>query len=124
MASNPTAAPGRDLKAALKEAGFSALVTLGLCIPIIAWGTRQNMDNVLVLDPRWDAVAWAVGMPGMLDALAGLLLPPLATRGMNSKSSSMPNWRAPPSAMMMTAMPMTSDSHMLSPMYCSTMMPT
>ncbi|MGN6097013.1 MAG: high-affinity branched-chain amino acid ABC transporter permease LivM [Bosea sp. (in: a-proteobacteria)] len=58
------AAPARtlDLKAALKEAGFAALVTFGLCIPIIAWGTRQNMDNVLVLDPRWDAVAWAVGI--------------------------------------------------------------
>ncbi|MFJ5369349.1 high-affinity branched-chain amino acid ABC transporter permease LivM [Bosea sp. CER48] len=56
------AAPGRDFKAALKEAGFAALVTLGLCIPIVAWGTRQNMDNVLVLDPRWDAVAWAVGI--------------------------------------------------------------
>ena len=58
----PAAAPGRDMKAALKEAGFAALVTLGLCIPIVAWGTRQNMDNVLVLDPRWDAVAWAVGI--------------------------------------------------------------
>ncbi|CAH1676645.1 branched chain amino acid/phenylalanine ABC transporter membrane subunit LivM [Hyphomicrobiales bacterium] len=58
----PATAPGRDMKAALKEAGFAALVTLGLCIPIVAWGTRQNMDNVLVLDPRWDAVAWAVGI--------------------------------------------------------------
>ena len=65
MASKPTAttaAPGRDIKAALKEAAFAALVTLGLCIPIVAWGTRQNMDNVLVLDPRWDSVAWAVGI--------------------------------------------------------------
>ncbi|WP_449256179.1 high-affinity branched-chain amino acid ABC transporter permease LivM [Bosea sp. (in: a-proteobacteria)] len=64
----PTAAPAkspakaRDLGAAFKEAGFAALVTLGLCIPIIAWGTRQNLDNVLVLDPRWGAVAWAVGI--------------------------------------------------------------
>ncbi|MDX3808939.1 high-affinity branched-chain amino acid ABC transporter permease LivM [Bosea thiooxidans] len=56
------AAPTRDIKAALKEAGFAALVTFGLCIPIIAWGTRQNLDNVLVLDQRWDAVAWAVGI--------------------------------------------------------------
>lgn len=56
------AAPTRDIKAALKEAGFAALVTFGLCIPIIAWGTRQNLDNVLVLDPRWDTVAWAVGI--------------------------------------------------------------
>ena len=63
MATAASAKPaGIDLKAALKEAGFAALVTLGLCIPIIAWGTRQNMDNVLVLDPRWDAVAWAVAI--------------------------------------------------------------
>ncbi|MCO5092230.1 high-affinity branched-chain amino acid ABC transporter permease LivM [Bosea sp. (in: a-proteobacteria)] len=65
MARNPSAttpAPGLDLKAAFREAGFAALVTLGLCIPIIAWGTRQNLDNILVLDPRWDAVAWAVGI--------------------------------------------------------------
>ncbi|MEZ2409522.1 branched-chain amino acid transport system permease protein [Bosea sp. OAE752] len=55
-------ARGRDIKAALKEAGFAALVTFGLCIPIIAWGTRQNMDNVLVLDQRWEAVAWAVAI--------------------------------------------------------------
>lgn len=47
---------------ALKEAAFAALITFGLCIPIIAWGTRQNLDNVLVLDPRWDAVAWAVAI--------------------------------------------------------------
>ena len=34
-----------DMMTALKEAAFAALVTFGLCIPIIAWGTRQNLDN-------------------------------------------------------------------------------
>ncbi len=61
----PVSAPAArqaDMMAALKEAGFAALITFGLCIPIIAWGTRQNLDNVLVLDPRWDAVAWAVAI--------------------------------------------------------------
>jgi branched-chain amino acid transport system permease protein len=47
---------------ALKEAAFAALVTLGLCIPIIAYGTRQDLNNRLILDPRWDAVAWAVAL--------------------------------------------------------------
>ena len=61
-AATTEAAPRHDYAAALKEAGFAALITFGLCIPIIAWGTRQNMDNVLVLDPRWDAVAWAVAI--------------------------------------------------------------
>jgi branched-chain amino acid transport system permease protein len=51
-----------DMIRALKEAAFAALITFGLCIPIIAWGTRQNLDNQLVLDPRWDAVAWAVAI--------------------------------------------------------------
>lgn len=51
-----------DMIVALKEAAFAALVTFGLCIPIIAWGTRQNLENQLVLDPRWDTVAWAVAI--------------------------------------------------------------
>ncbi|WP_332698028.1 high-affinity branched-chain amino acid ABC transporter permease LivM [Bosea sp. (in: a-proteobacteria)] len=51
-----------DMMAALKEAGFAGLVTLGLCIPIVAWSTRQNIENQLVLDPRWDTVAWAVAI--------------------------------------------------------------
>ncbi|MBA4224439.1 MAG: branched-chain amino acid ABC transporter permease, partial [Methylobacterium sp.] len=60
-ASNP-AKRQADMTTALKEAAFAALITFGLCIPIIAWGTRQNLDNQLVLDPRWDAVAWAVAI--------------------------------------------------------------
>lgn len=51
-----------DMIVALKEAAFAALITFGLCIPIIAWGTRQNLENQLVLDPRWDTVAWAVAI--------------------------------------------------------------
>lgn len=91
MASIPTtttakapaaAASKRDFKAALKEAGFAALVTLGLCIPIIAWGTRQNMDNVLVLDPRWDAVAWAVAI-----VFVGRLLVVLRQQGRDEKKA-------------------------------------
>jgi branched-chain amino acid transport system permease protein len=44
---------------ALKEAGFAALVTFGLCIPIVAFLTRQDISNKLVLEPRWDTVFWA-----------------------------------------------------------------
>lgn len=52
----------QGLGPALKDAAFAALVTFGLCIPIVAYGTRQDMSNRLVLDPRWDAVAWAVAI--------------------------------------------------------------
>ncbi len=52
----------QGLKPALKEAAFAALVTFGLCIPIVAWETQQDLNNRLVLNPRWDAVAWAVAI--------------------------------------------------------------
>ncbi len=48
--------------AALKEAAFAGLVTFGLCIPIVAYGTRQDLNNRLILDQRWGAVAWAVAI--------------------------------------------------------------
>jgi branched-chain amino acid transport system permease protein len=57
-----TAIVEQGLGPALKEAAFAALVTFGLCIPIIAWETQQDLNNRLVLNPRWDAVAWAVAI--------------------------------------------------------------
>jgi branched-chain amino acid transport system permease protein len=57
-----TASPAVDMVKALKEAAFAGVVTLGLSIPILAYATRQNMDNQLVLDPRWEAVAIAVAL--------------------------------------------------------------
>jgi branched-chain amino acid transport system permease protein len=50
------------LMPALKEAAFAGLITFGLSIPILAYGTRQDINNRLVLDARWDAVAWAVAI--------------------------------------------------------------
>ncbi len=59
----PAAKPGPsaaiDWPAALRDAGFATLITFGLCIPIVALKTVQNMSNVLVLEPRWSLVAWA-----------------------------------------------------------------
>ncbi|HEX2728027.1 MAG TPA: high-affinity branched-chain amino acid ABC transporter permease LivM [Beijerinckiaceae bacterium] len=46
-----------DLAAALKDAAITALVTFGLCLPIIAYRTDQSMDNQLILRPRWGLVA-------------------------------------------------------------------
>jgi branched-chain amino acid transport system permease protein len=57
-----TAAPALDMAAAFKDAAFAALITLGLCVPLVAYGTRQNINNELVLDPRWDAVGWAIAV--------------------------------------------------------------
>jgi len=43
--------------AAVKDAAFAALVTFGLCFPIVALRTVQNMANELVLEQRWSLVA-------------------------------------------------------------------
>jgi branched-chain amino acid transport system permease protein len=51
-----------DWPAALKDAGLAALVMLGLCVPIVALRTEQNMNNQLVLEPRWGLVAILCGL--------------------------------------------------------------
>jgi branched-chain amino acid transport system permease protein len=45
-----------DLVRALKDAGFTALITLGLCIPILSYRTDQS-GALLFLTPRWGLVA-------------------------------------------------------------------
>jgi len=53
----------------LKDALGSALVALGLAVPILALRTEQNMANELILQPRWGYVGIAV-----LAAFVGRLL--------------------------------------------------
>jgi branched-chain amino acid transport system permease protein len=52
----PAVAGSFDLAATLKDALTSALITLGLSIPILAWKTEQNGAD-LFLAPRWPLVA-------------------------------------------------------------------
>ena len=42
-----------DMMAALKDAGFAALVTLGLSFPILAFRTQEDISNHLIVVPRW-----------------------------------------------------------------------
>ncbi|MET0746454.1 MAG: high-affinity branched-chain amino acid ABC transporter permease LivM, partial [Microvirga sp.] len=53
---SPAVARSFDLAATLKDALTSALITLGLSIPILAWKTDQNGAD-LFLTPRWPLVA-------------------------------------------------------------------
>ncbi|WP_342361580.1 high-affinity branched-chain amino acid ABC transporter permease LivM [Terrarubrum flagellatum] len=48
-----------DFATAVRDAFLAAVVMLGLCVPMLAWRTEQNMSNELVLIPRWGAVAIA-----------------------------------------------------------------
>jgi branched-chain amino acid transport system permease protein len=53
----PSVAINADLVAALKDAALAALITLGLCIPIISYRTDQSQGGELFLRPRWHYVA-------------------------------------------------------------------
>ena len=70
-------APSRDrstaLAAALADAGFAALVTFGLSFPILAYRTEQDMQNRLVVEPRWSWALVAVAAIFLARLLAGLI---------------------------------------------------
>jgi branched-chain amino acid transport system permease protein len=51
------APPAFDLVGAIRSALLYALVTLGLCYPIIAYRTGQGPNNDLILTPQWRRVA-------------------------------------------------------------------
>jgi branched-chain amino acid transport system permease protein len=53
----PAARMPFDVAAAVKDAGLYALVTFGLCIPIIAYRTDLSQSNEMILRPRWGLVA-------------------------------------------------------------------
>jgi branched-chain amino acid transport system permease protein len=56
LAAAPAAKRGFDVASALKDALLKALVTLGLCIPLISWRTEQN-GAAIFLTSRWGLVA-------------------------------------------------------------------
>jgi branched-chain amino acid transport system permease protein len=66
------------LGSALKAAGFAALVTLGLCYPIVALRTEQNMANELVLSQRWSWVFVACAGVFLARLVLSLVANPLA----------------------------------------------
>ena len=49
--------PRFDPIAALKSASFAGIVTLGLGFPLLAFDTHPDINNVLVVAPRW---SWAI----------------------------------------------------------------
>jgi branched-chain amino acid transport system permease protein len=55
-------APHRDLARALRDAGFAALLSFGLLLPLIGFNTVQNIRNELVLETRWPLLFTLVGV--------------------------------------------------------------
>src|SRR5262245_62010370 len=58
----PEQAQSLSVLEAFKTSLFAALVAFGLCIPIIALRTEQDINNVLVLQPRWGLVLQITGV--------------------------------------------------------------
>ncbi|MFL5088289.1 MAG: DUF3382 domain-containing protein, partial [Xanthobacteraceae bacterium] len=77
IAAERPAAAGR-LVAALKDAALSALLALGLSVPILALRIDQDINNQPILRPRWDDVAMAVALVFAARLVWLLLRPALA----------------------------------------------
>jgi branched-chain amino acid transport system permease protein len=60
VAAEPRPTASRTIIAALKDALGTALVALGLAVPILALRTEQNISNELILQPRWGYAGIAV----------------------------------------------------------------
>jgi len=64
VAANP------ELAVALKDAGLTALITFGLCVPILLFRTDQSQANELILRPRLGLVALLCAIAFALRLLA------------------------------------------------------
>jgi branched-chain amino acid transport system permease protein len=78
-AAERTPVAGR-LAAAVKDAAGTALVALGLAVPILALRIEQNINNEPILRPRWEYVAVAVALAFAARLAYLLIRPSLAGR--------------------------------------------
>ncbi len=62
LAAHPAADRAADMAAIVKDAALFALVTFGLCVPIIAYRTDLSQTAALDLVPRWGLVALLCGL--------------------------------------------------------------
>ncbi len=60
---------------AVKSSAVVAALTFGLAVPIIALRTEQDINNQLVLVPRWGLVLQLVGIAFVVNLLGRMLLP-------------------------------------------------
>ena len=72
LAAERRSAQAPSIASVLKDASGTALLALGLSVPILALRTEQNMANQIVLDERWGYVAIAVAI-AFLGRLAYLI---------------------------------------------------
>src|SRR5262245_64532620 len=78
-AATPAAAPapGPDVVRVLRETGLTALIALGLFLPLIGFNTVQNIRNELVLETRWPLLFAIVAIIAGLRFLPIVVIAPL-----------------------------------------------
>ncbi|PJI55117.1 branched-chain amino acid ABC transporter permease, partial [Methylobacterium radiotolerans] len=76
MAASQNALPGSAMAGILRDAALYALVTFGLCVPIIAFRTDRPGRTELVLVPRWGLVAALCAAIFVLRLVQRLVLAP------------------------------------------------
>src|SRR5213594_827182 len=65
-----------DLARALRQTAITALITLGLLLPLIGFNTVQNIHNELILETRWPLLAALVAIIAGGRFLYSLLIAP------------------------------------------------
>ena len=97
MPAEPSArAPQAQLVRALKETALTALLAVGLFLPMIAFTTVQSMQNTLMLETRWGLFFAVVGIVALLRFLQILFIAPwLEHRPAKATAASAPapRWR-------------------------------
>jgi branched-chain amino acid transport system permease protein len=69
-----------DVLAALKRAGFTALIALGLFLPLIGFKTTQDIHNELVLQSRFPLLLIFVALPVAGSLVMSLIVTPWRAR--------------------------------------------
>ncbi len=76
----PHAAPHVDLRRALRETGWTALLALALFTPLVGFKTVQNIRNELILETRWPLLFALVAIIAALRLLHSLVIAPRLAR--------------------------------------------
>src|SRR5262249_38222821 len=66
---------------ALRDAGLTVLIALGLFLPLVGFETITAISNVLILQTRWPLLLGLVGGPAGVPFTSVLALPPRLERG-------------------------------------------
>jgi len=86
-------APRVPLARALRDAGFTALLTFGLLLPLVGFQTVTNFRNVLIVVSRWPLLLSIVAIVGVGRLGYSLVVEPWLERRRSRPVAAPPAWR-------------------------------